>query len=430
MSKIKELKEKNPNFVIDIIKDLSDRDPSGTNKYLPFMVKACQKWVAEYFNTGTYMDETFDTLIHLIQSFEMYSSMNLIENKDIYSYDSVDDIEAVVAKAKKTDSTRLTKQMETLVLYEDATRKLVKPLTQKSSDLYGKNTKWCTTSTISRNNFDTYGGDGVLIYFIYKDPPKNLPEEWRKIAFNRQNLKEDRTVWNALDKQISPFDALRLFNFIGQEMMEIVATECDLCIPNMALKKNENGSLMVNASLWDRDYYKKNRAKIEQYLLDLNKGKLETFDDRIEDEPEAADKKKKSISDEISMDAPSIMKESSDAMKAAIWEEIEKMKERDISEQKWVGESDGMATLDAVGSLSKALSEAVPKANFSQLEETYKSLMAEKDELSKALTEFKVQPRVRNSEDECCEESKCYEEQPCEAPSNPPAGMSMGESRA
>lgn len=390
------------------------------------MVKACQKWVTEYFNTGVYMDETFDTLINLIQAFEMYSSMNLIENKDIYSYETVEDIEAAVAKAKKTDSTRLVKQMETLVLYEDATRKLVKPLSQKSSDLYGKNTKWCTTSTVSRNNFDTYGGEGVLIYFIYKDPPKNLPEEWRKIAFNRQTLKEDRTVWNALDKQISPFDALRLFNFIGQEMMEIVATECDLCIPNLALKKSENGSLMLNADLWGKEHYRTNRAKIEQYLLELNKGKVETFNDNIENEPDVLDKKKKSVSDEIGMDVP--MKESSDRMKEAIWEEVEKMKERDISEQKWVGGGGGTVTFQ-----SDPIGECESKPDFSQLEETYKSLMSEKTELANLMKELKVQPKSHENVDEACD-SKCYEKQPCESPQEyRPVGertMMLGESES
>ena len=48
MGKIKDLKERHPEFVIDLIDLFSDMDPTRTNKYVPFMVKKTKKYIDWY----------------------------------------------------------------------------------------------------------------------------------------------------------------------------------------------------------------------------------------------------------------------------------------------------------------------------------------------------------------------------------------------
>jgi hypothetical protein len=276
MSKIQDLKQKNPNYVIDLIDDLSKRDPSNSNKYLPFMVAACEDHVREYFN------ESFVQLLTLVKDFEKYCSLNLIANKDIYSYrtkgQSMEEylkaVETVVTEAKSKNTNREIKINETIVLYEDKEKILVKCLSKASAELYGKNTEWCTSA--KRNNrFNEYTKEGVLLYFTYKDPPTSLPAEWRKLAFNRKSPNEERTVWNAKSAVVSTFDAMRLFSYVGERIMEIVIRECDLCIPNLSITREPNGKYIVNNNIFKSEstissaFHKQQEDAVRIYVTEL-----------------------------------------------------------------------------------------------------------------------------------------------------------------
>lgn len=268
MSKIKELKEKNPNFVIDLIQLMSERDPSGTNKYLKFMIETSKPFVESYFNSGKFMDQSFIQLFTLIKKFEKYAEENLLEEKDIYAYASVDDIERAIKDADAAAELRSVKTTETLVLFEDADRILVKPLSKRSSATYGKNTKWCTSEN-DGGSFQSYASEGCLLYFIFKHPPTNLPEQWRKVAFNRKSLSVSGILWNAPDQQISGGDTLKLSKFIGNDVMEIIVRELDLCIPNTSLRKSEDGTIMIDKELFTRDGFRKMHREIEEYVSTL-----------------------------------------------------------------------------------------------------------------------------------------------------------------
>ena len=287
MSKIKELREKNPEFIIDMVKLLSERDPSGTNKYLKFMIDTSRPFVESYFNTGQFLDVSFVQLTILVKKFEQYVSDNLLTEKDIYAYPNVEAIEAAIKEADVIAELRNVKTTETLVLYEDANCILVKPLSQRSSATYGKNTKWCTSEN-GGGSFNSYASEGCLIYFMWKHPPADLPEEWRKVAFNRRSLSEESRIWNAPDKQISGGDAWRLGAIIGQTVMGIIAQEFDLCIPNTSLRKDTSGKIMIEKSLFEKDGFKKRRKEIEAYVATLkgNREKKLSKPDTFEHTPE------------------------------------------------------------------------------------------------------------------------------------------------
>lgn len=268
MSKIKDLKEKNPHFNIDLVQMLSERDPSGTNKYLPFMINTSQEFVKVYFNTGKFMDQSFVQLLQLVTKFEQYAKENLLKEKDIYAYASIEDIEQAVKDADVVAELRNVKTAETLVLFEDADRILVKPLTKRSSAIYGKNTKWCTSEN-DGGSFHSYADEGPLMYFIFKHPPANLPEQWRKLAFNRQRPSADSIIWNAPDKQITSGDAFRIMTIVGPDVMGIINTEFDLCIPNTSLRKELDGTIQINKDLFQNELHGKRRKEIETYVATL-----------------------------------------------------------------------------------------------------------------------------------------------------------------
>ena len=99
MAKTKELKAQNPTYKIDVIDVLTKMDPTNTNKYLPFMIKCTADWV-EWINNEL-KNETFREMFEVINDFEDLSQRNLLDNKDIYSYESNQDIIEAVKLAKE-----------------------------------------------------------------------------------------------------------------------------------------------------------------------------------------------------------------------------------------------------------------------------------------------------------------------------------------
>jgi hypothetical protein len=273
MSKIQELKDKHPEFTIDLIGDLSQRDPSGTNKYLPFMVKVSAEAVREYFSSKNYRDDVFIQLITLVNDFDKYCKLNLITNKDIYSYAEIKEIEAAVKTAKEQNTTREVKDGQTIVLYEDKEKMLVKCLTRDSAILYGKNTKWCT-SAVKDNRFGSYASEGVLLYFIHKPSNSDVPAVWRKLGFNQKNTTDTRIIWNAKSEQVSTFDAMLLFGYVGKEIMDIVYKEFDLCIPNTSLTKDDDGKIILNQKLFSKQFWNDRQNTILNYVDDLKDVRL------------------------------------------------------------------------------------------------------------------------------------------------------------
>jgi hypothetical protein len=225
MAKIKELKAQNPNYLIDVISVLSKMDPTKTNKYLPFMIKCTSDWVEWIHNELT--NETFKEMFEVIQDFEDLSKRNLLENKDIYTYESNQDIIEAVKTAKEKITRSEVKKKETEVLFEDNRWLVVYPLSVRSSNLYGKGTKWCVSS--EDNNYGKYykqyTENGSLVFVIDK---KAKESEYRtndlaKVAFHNDKKKNDGiTLWDIKDKQMNVGNAMKVYSMLGGDIMEII----------------------------------------------------------------------------------------------------------------------------------------------------------------------------------------------------------------
>ena len=200
MSK-KVLKEQHPWANINFIDILSLVDPSGTNKFLPLMIKHLKvelnernkrheedrKYIIDEITSNTGINpsnfENYDTYtlerinnlmdtfgrdnISLLVELNEHLKCHRIEKNDVSQYKSFDDIREVVKIASFKQAQKELKS-STHVVFEDEHWLMIKPLTFESSRKYGSSTKWCTTMENNKNYFYNYSSDGILVYIFNK----------------------------------------------------------------------------------------------------------------------------------------------------------------------------------------------------------------------------------------------------------------------
>ena len=226
MAKKNDIKDQNSKFIIDLIDVLAKNDPTSTNKYLPFMVKQAETWVDWLINELN--NNTFKDMFDTIKEFEDLSSKNLLPNKDIYSYSSNQEIVDSIKKAKEKVTKSQVKKNETLVIHEDDRYLVLQPLTSRSSNMYGKSTKWCVSSEQNdfKKYFNQYTETGPLVFYI----DKSFKEEeirdnvYAKVAFHNDLTKEKNglTIWDSKDAQLSAQNLLELMEIIPADIMKII----------------------------------------------------------------------------------------------------------------------------------------------------------------------------------------------------------------
>jgi hypothetical protein len=225
MARIKDLKQQNPTYNIDVIDVLASMDPTKSNKYLPFMIKCTADWV-EWINNEL-KNETFKEMFEVIKDFEDLSQRNLLENKDIYSYESNQDIIEAVKTAKEKITRSEVKKKETEVLFEDDRWLVIYPLSTRSSNLYGKGTKWCVSSEDNNYGkyFKQYTENGSLVFVIDKSVKESeyRSNDFAKVAFHNDRKKNDGvTLWDIKDKQMGVGNAMKVYNMLGNDIMGII----------------------------------------------------------------------------------------------------------------------------------------------------------------------------------------------------------------
>lgn len=244
MSKKKDLKAKHPHYTIDVIDVLAENDPSGSNKYLPFMVKLTEEWV-EWVRKEM-KEDSLKEMFDIVKDFEDLSNRNLLENKDIYSYEDTSDIVEAIKLAKERVTRSEVKKKETITLFEDDKMLVVMPLTSRSSNIYGKATKWCVSSEDHgyKKYFKQYTSNGTLIFVIDKTiKDKEAREEhnkFAKVAFHVDRNENDKlTLWDVRDQQLSMMDMMNYTRSIGDEIMKIVNDKIQSGETNLSLAEEK-----------------------------------------------------------------------------------------------------------------------------------------------------------------------------------------------
>jgi len=245
MAKKKDLKDQNPKFNLDIVEILAQHDPTQTNKYLPFMIKQAETWVD--WLKEELKENTFKEMFDIIKEFEDLSAKNLIENKDIYSYSSNQEIVETIKLAREKVTKSQVKKFETITLFEDDNFLVVQPLTTRSSNVYGKSTKWCVASESNdyKKYFNQYTENGVLLYVIDKSVKEEQTRDniYSKVAFHHDKSKTGQsaiTIWDSKDTQLSAVGMMELMGIIPQEVMAIV---------NKSLKEKTNKQLATEKGI-------------------------------------------------------------------------------------------------------------------------------------------------------------------------------------
>ena len=142
--------------------------------------------ISDYFNY-----ENFYT----VKDFIHYMDKNQIENKDVTSYSTIDELRSAVTLASMKE---LTKELEGQVIkeYEDDKWLVVRPLTFQSSSKYGASTRWCTTYQKEKQYFEKYWQYGILVYFI------NKTTGYKFAGYKSLKDGNELSFWNAEDQRI------------------------------------------------------------------------------------------------------------------------------------------------------------------------------------------------------------------------------------
>jgi hypothetical protein len=231
MSRIDELKKQHPNYALSAIDIYKMVSPNQSNKYIEMLIKVDKNepkyrdehrsemiqvmvgWGIDYNYLETFDLETlsfiFNSLSNLmspsrISTFTKFASFidrKLIENIDITTYSSWDEINQAVSLAEiKLINKETAKQIKKV--YEDDEWLSLRPLSLEASMKYGANTKWCTT-TESGQYYARYSARGILIYNI------NKKTGYKVACFKNldSNYDNEFSWWDVTDRKIEALDS-------------------------------------------------------------------------------------------------------------------------------------------------------------------------------------------------------------------------------
>lgn len=267
MSRFDELKKQYPELNITLLDVLKRLDTTKSNKYLALICKIFgerfdlekdsaqedydyrikeieeglkskfinveglsvnQKFVCWYLS-DYFPQSTFS----IFKEFFYLMERGFIENNDVTSYKSVDDLRGAVTLASIRE---ITKELENQVIkeYEDDKWVIVRPLSFSASSKYGAGTRWCTTYKKEKNYFEKYWRQGILVYFINK-------QTGYKFAGYRDLSNKELSFWNAEDNRVDFLD-ITVDNYLFSTVIKIFKsneTNKNLCTPDLQEQVHE-----------------------------------------------------------------------------------------------------------------------------------------------------------------------------------------------
>jgi glutaredoxin-related protein len=192
MSRLDRLKEQHKDLNVNLIDLLATADPSGTYKYLPFLIKVFKSTFATNGDILRHLVGQ-DNIASLVK-FEEHLKANRIKNNDIGLYTNFKQIKDANREA---DEVVRLKELEKQVkkIHEDNEWLILIPLSYESARMYGANTKWCITQ---EEYWRKYKINYKIIYIISKQ---------NDVKYAISVKDDDGLVegWKANDDSISPF---------------------------------------------------------------------------------------------------------------------------------------------------------------------------------------------------------------------------------
>jgi len=189
--------QKHPSFKTKI-EELSKKDPSGRNKYLPYMVKILV--------SGQALE---NEIIDVIKLFNKYQ--HKLTQKDIYQYHNFTELRDLLFEIDR-DKNKSKRQEKLEIkteggrkIYEDDQCVVIYVKDKAASCFYGSGTKWCITMN-NYDYFEDYQSENIIFYFVLR---KDLDKEDSnyKVAVvvyrNDKNKIIRKEYFDALDVQSS-----------------------------------------------------------------------------------------------------------------------------------------------------------------------------------------------------------------------------------
>ena len=174
---------------------LVEKDPSGNNKYLMWMVK---RMIDDDEDTS---NNTEGALIELVTDFHDPRIQARVPSKDINYYKNTEELKDAVVIAWDGVSEKASKQQVakgTNKIVEDDRWLILHPATKESSCKYGQGTKWCTAMEGERH-YEDYTKNGNLYYII--DKSKDLGRYYKvALYYDWENNEE---WYDAQDNKLS-----------------------------------------------------------------------------------------------------------------------------------------------------------------------------------------------------------------------------------
>lgn len=183
-----------------IINHLAKADPTKTGEAL--------QWLANIYIAGEFKLEDVSRINEELTKFFKFKSK--LENKNLNSYKSIDDLYATLEKFTDEDSS-LSKRQEEINLKNNEVEWIIKtpdfkaliPKTEAASKKYGSGTKWCTAAD-KDCMFNSYNESGDLIIIIAGSgaSAKKFQLHYKSDSFMND---KDRPVSKAEIKYLSSF---------------------------------------------------------------------------------------------------------------------------------------------------------------------------------------------------------------------------------
>lgn len=214
-----DIKRYYPNIPEDIFMELIALDPTYTGKD---SAGKYGKWLLNLYNKGKLSKTDFNEVTPLLNQFKIYR--NRIQNKDLNSYKSLDDLASTLASVVDDDS-MLTNRQKVRFLKNVKSGKISLdksddydvvldtpnfivyiPNTHEASMKLGKGTEWCTAHE-NPDWYNSYTENGRKLYIIKN---KRTGERWQYSDKNGDFLNQDDMNFDipelmCQDKKLSKF---------------------------------------------------------------------------------------------------------------------------------------------------------------------------------------------------------------------------------
>jgi len=178
---------------------LSERDPSGNNKYLAWLAKQAlytEKELADQYGDDDWYLRRYrgswkvdvDKLIENITHF--HNNTHKYDLKDINQYKTDKQLDDATELAKTKLSRKELKDQGGEKVYEDEDFILIHPKTHEASCKYGSRTRWCVTMRGYTGYFERYSTNGPLFFLMDKrrlEPTRSMrTPDYYKVALHYQ----------------------------------------------------------------------------------------------------------------------------------------------------------------------------------------------------------------------------------------------------